>query len=259
MHLHVLAGGYDLLASERIQGVDLAEELGEDLRPATAFWLTSRSGRHYHEFLLEDAEDRRVKVFARSLLDNFGARLEPLIVLPELLRDPAEVADAPADRRAAIEVVREIHRHTAPATLTLRALALPEGVDDGDGWASSAALLAPALTARLEELRDRIAAEAPPGVGPVETRVTEVAASAEIFDVLFRNALAQQIAARAAPKLAKAGLVPRTTAFAAATAKTLAGWTRAGMVPLAPIGAVGLDQMSEQLITTLLSRAAIDG
>ena len=98
MQLHVLAGCHALLRPAFLDGTQSAGLIGERVRAATAFWLSSRCGRYYHDFLRDSPQDLRVKVFATSLMENFGSRFEPLVVLPEFLE---ETANGPAAGPAA--------------------------------------------------------------------------------------------------------------------------------------------------------------
>jgi hypothetical protein len=245
MRLHVLAGARDLLCPDRLPLAELAALLGPRLRPATAFWLDPEPADH--DFLLEDAGDRRVEVFARSLAENFGARFEPLVVLPELLGEAGTPAAA---------VLAELWRHRPAEAMTLHALALPAGIDGGDGWAGAGALLAPRLEADLAALRAGLGG-ADPAVG---VAVTEVAPEHPGFAALLRNAVAAQVAARAGGRLAEAGLAAREGRLRTALAGLLADWHRAGLEPARPVGARELDRIAARLTEALLLRGvAADG
>ena len=251
MRLHVLAGCRDLLRPETLPKEELAALFGPRLRIATAFWLSPRCGPYYHDFLLEPVEDRRVEVFARALRDNFGDRFEPLITLPDLLGGAS--AAAPEAPQAARAMLLELWRHQPAEAMVLHAVALPDGLDGGDGWVRESGLLAPATRDRLERLR---AAFAEGGVPAVASAVTEVGPDQPGFAVLLRNAVAQQVALRIGPRLVEEGLHAEPAMLQAPAARVLAGWHRTGITPARPIDRQSLDRLSGRILQTLFARRA---
>jgi hypothetical protein len=254
MPLHVLAGPRDLLCPEPLPLDMLAALIGPRVRPATAFWLLPEHG--YHDFLLEDAGDRRVEVFAHALAENFGTRFEPLVVLPGLLSADID-AEAVHDALRARAVLGALWHHRPAAQMVLHAFALPEDVDDGDGWAAAQAVLAPRLEARLATLRDGFSDAA--GLESVSVSVTEPEPGSPAFAGLLRNAVAALVATRAGARLADAGLAPYDRRLRPALARLLADWHRAGLEPARPLGTAALDRIAERLTETLLVRGVADG
>jgi hypothetical protein len=269
VRLHVLAGSRDLLRPESLPGISCADLLGPGIRVATAFWLSRRCGNYYHDFLVEDLADRRVEAFALSLRDNFGRRFEPLVILPELLMEPAmPIPVRPAPLRAgevarlgSLDVMREVWRHDPADGLVLHALALPAAVDADGSWARAAELLAPEVDGRLDGLRAAFAAA---GIDPdlIETRVTEAPLSSPDFDVLLRNAVAGRIARRAREQLAPDGLGTDPDLLEVAMVRVLRNWSRSGILPArAPLHALGagdLDRLAGRVTERLLASDLAD-
>lgn len=281
MRIHVLAGASGLLLPDPLPARDLPALIGPSLDPplriATAFWLSPRCGRFTHDFLLasEAREDGRLAVFARSLADNFGRRFEPLIVLPELMDEAARPGvssgassgassasgsgSGPAARRsqAAIAAIGAIWRALEGADLALHALALPGGIDAGDGWAARDGLVASRLSGRLDGIRAHLAAT---GCDParIEIAVTEIRPGGTGFAALLRNGIANQVLVRAAPRLAGLGLDTEAPALPRAVARVLADWQAAGIVPALPLGAAGLEALADRVLERLLAGAPAD-
>jgi hypothetical protein len=258
VRLHALVGCGALLRPLLPPPGALAELIGgAALRAPEVSWLSRDADLVGHDFLIEPISDRRLDVFAAALSDNFGARFEPLVLLPDALGNP----DEPATVAAAVKALGGLW-HRLPAALTLHALALPPSVDGGDGWIAEAGLDVAAARARLEALRATLT----PGTEGVEATgalTTAVLAPApdgparKVFDMLLRNALAHALAARAAAPLADAGLEPRHIARAAA--RRLGVWAENGLVPRLPLDAARLDRMTSRLIEVLIAAGGRHG
>lgn len=254
MRLHVLAGCGALLrpllpppaALAALVGPPEGALVGPPLQAPAAAWLARGAGAADHDFLLEPAEDARVAVFAAALRDNFGARVEPLTLLPDALGTPGAPAAAPA----AIAALHALWRLRPAARLVLHAIVLPEAVDGGAGWVAAAGLDAATARRRLEALRDSLAAEGG-DVGAIEVATVAPAPGSGIFGTALRNALAHEAAARAGASLAPAGLAA-APGLAAAAARRLAAWDAQGVVPGLPLDAGALDRLASRLVASLV-------
>jgi hypothetical protein len=259
MRLHVLAGCRALLIPNALRATQVLDLLGEpNLEIATAFWLSPRCGRFYHDFLLEAENDDRISVFAQSLRENFGSRFEPLVVLPDLIAETTGAIPPEHGSRGTLDVLLELCK-APPAVIVLHALVLPEGLDTDGSWAGPDELLAPQACGRLDGLRATLAAF---GLNPdrIEIRVTTVPCTAPAFMQLFRNALSRQIATRVRVGLAKEGLGADVTRLEATIAQMLLGWGEAGIVPADALGADTLIALSERVSANLFAntRAVVD-
>ncbi len=248
MPLHVLAGSGALLRPAPVPAEDLAVLVGPRARPVAAFWFSRRCGPGVHDFLLEPVRDARIKVFAQSLRENFGARAEPLLMLPDLL--DTQLLAAPT--RAPRAVLREIWSHKPARELVLHGIALPEGIDDGDGWAAEAGLLLGRVRDRLDALRAELADAG--NDAPIATRVIELRPEDPCFVGALRNAIAHQVAFQAGPHLATGGLAAKPENLRAAVARLLATWEAQGLHPARPLGTEALARISAQILQTLLVR-----
>lgn len=274
MRLHVLAGSLNLLRPDLVPAERSAEIIGPGIRVATAFWLSQRCGKFYHDFLLEDGTeepgDRRLETFALSLRDNFGQRCAPLMVMPDLLGEaaisPAAESPAPADDiddsardhscHRALGTLLAIWQMASAERLVLHALALPGQVDADGSWAGE--MLKPRMHARLDALRAALGAR---GIdnGLVETRVTEIRPEMPEFDRILRNALANRIVPKVRDRLAGAGLGSEFTHLRSAIVGILQGWEHSGILPFRdPVPALGqaaLDRLSERIGEQLFANA----
>lgn len=251
--LHLLAGCRNLLAPAPLPSEEIVRLLGKKrVQGATAFWLSARCGPFYHDFLLEAEGDTRVAVFARSLTEDFGSRVEPLVVLPTLIAEATGALPPAHGMRGAPGVLLEILRSQPSLDLVLHAFALPASVDADGSWAGSAELLAPQARGRLDGLRASLAAEGQ-DPGRIRIRVTEASRKAPGFEALLRNALSCEIAKRLAPDLATAGLGVDFPQLETAIARILANWSAAGQPPAPSLGASELDRLSERVSMALPS------
>lgn len=253
MRIHILAGCPALLGPEKLPAALLAELIGPQLRPATAFWLAPQLGEFYHDFLLDPVEDGRIEVFAMALRDNFGMRFEPLLVLAELMAAP-EDADGPQPR----DVLHALALHHPAAGLVLHALCLPGELDGGDGWVAAAEMNAACLQVRLDALRADLGAAKP---DVIAAEVHEIRPEHPAFAALFRNAAAHQITARAEARLKAAGLAAEPPRFGQSASRALCAWSGAGIGLPRPLGTQDLDRLAERVIALLLAQppAALPG
>lgn len=199
LHIHLLTG-------EALKGLapvladSFAAELGAAVAPARAFWLSSRAGRYNHGFLRQPAQDRRVALFAETLLRDFGRQRSPLLIAPGLDpedhdfpategdHEPAAEPSGPADQTQALRnwtlILAEIQAVIAAgggeARFLLRSLALPPVLSFEE---AQARLLA--LQNRLTEAG--IAAALP------ERAVVEPAPDSPIAAAIRRNRRAQTL------------------------------------------------------------------
>jgi hypothetical protein len=258
MRLHFLAGCRALLIPDPLRGIQIPILLDEPkIQIATAFWLSPRCGRFYHDFLLEAEDDNRIAVFAQSLKENFGSRFEPLVVLPDLIAEATNAIPPELGSRGTLDLLLELCKEPPAGGIVLHALALPKGVDADGSWAGPDELLAPQARGRLDGLRATLAAS---GLPPdkIETRVTVVPRMAPVFAQLFRNALSRQIARRLRPRFAGEGLEANGSRLEAAVAQILAGWNDAGIMPAAALGSEALDALSKRVSGRLFAHARAD-
>lgn len=257
LRLHFLAGCRALLVPNALRATQTASLLGEPhIQIATAFWLSSRCGRFYHDFLLEAEDDERVGVFSQSLRENFGSRFEPLIVLPDLIEETTGAILPEHGSRGTLDVLLELCKGS-PIDIVLHALALPRGVDADGSWAGPNELLAFQVRGRLDGLRATLAASGL-DLDRIDIRVTEVCRTDPAFLQVFQNALARQIAGRIRSQLAGEGFGVIAAPLEAAIAQMLAGWGRAGIVPADAIGAATLDALSDRVLANLFVYARAD-
>lgn len=257
MRLHILAGCRDLLRPCLLPGEQVAGLIGPAIRPATAFWLSSRCGRFYHDFLLDEAGDRRIEIFAASLRDSFGTRFEPLLVLPELFAAATgatsrENGTETGTRRRALDMLLELWSHHPAEEIRLHALVLPEGIDADGSWAAAGELLAPRALSRLDGLRISLAAS---GLDPdrMKTRAIEVRRDQPEFEILLRNAIACQLTPRVQARLAEEGLAAADLAdLQLAVLRVLEGWRRSGIAFAPALGTGDLDRLAGHVMKRLI-------
>ena len=255
MALHVMAGHQSLLRPVLPEGAALAAMIASNVHSARAAWLDRGLGADEHDFLLADADDARVAVFARSLRDSFGERNEPLVTLADLLDAPE---NSPPGRRSPADVLEEIWSHRPAAAMVLHAVTLPEAIDGGAGWAAAAGFAPARVRARLDALRTRIGGDGA-AAGRIDTRLHVVAPGAPGFTGFLNNAIAAPVAARAALRLAECGLAAEPPRLAAAVAQALARWSLAGIAPAHPVDAARLDQLAARAVPALLeAREPVD-
>jgi hypothetical protein len=257
MRLHVLAGCRALLIPSALRATQVPDLLDEPtIQVATAFWLSPRCGRFYHDFLLEAEHDARISVFAQSLRENFGSRFEPLVVLPDLIVETTGAIPPERGSRGTLGVLLELCK-AQPGGIVLHALVLPDGVDADGSWAGPNELLASQARGRLDGLRATLAAS---GLDPdsIEIRVTTVARTAPAFMQLFRNALSCQIAMRLRSGLAKEGLGADVPRLEVAIAQLLSGWGEAGIMPADALGADSLASLTDRVSANLFARARVN-
>jgi hypothetical protein len=222
MRLNVLAGCRELLRPGPIEAARLAALAGPEVRGVAAPWLAPRCGRFTHDFLL-DEPDGRIEVFARALADNFGARLAPLVVLPELL-DEAEAGRGPS-----LSALAAIWAGAPLDGLTLHAIALADETRPAAGWTGTGVRAAQAGAA-LAALASAAGRHGVPEAR-IETRVIPAGPETPEFELVFRNLLANRLAARLCEALAPTGLLMDPRVGAQAVQARLEAWARGGLLP----------------------------
>ncbi|MDH2326889.1 hypothetical protein QCN27_08410 [Cereibacter sp. SYSU M97828] len=89
LKVHVAVGARPLLGPDAVPGDALAALLGPDIAPVPSTWAAAIPGRQTHDFLL-GPEGPAVAIMGRSLVRDFGARDEPLLIFSHLLQDHGE-------------------------------------------------------------------------------------------------------------------------------------------------------------------------
>lgn len=257
MRLHLLAGAHSVLTPAALYSEQILALLNnEKIQAATAFWISARCGRFYHDFLFEAEDDQRVAIFAQSLRDNFGHRFEPLIILPDLISETTAALPLRDESRGAFEVVLDICRHQSEPHLVLHALVLPESVDADGSWAGSSEIIAPQVRGRLDGLRAALLA-AGQDQSSIEVCITEAKRGTEGFAKLFRNAVACQIAKKLEPRLTDGGLEVHMPRLEIAIEQRLALWDTDGILPARSLGAVDLERLADRILGPLLARDSV--
>lgn len=224
-----------------------ASLIGSQVRLATAFWLSRKCGKRYHNFLQDEPGDRRTKVMALALGEEFGNRFEPLLVLPDLLDEIESKRSTPSLRsvtkRTQLTVLTEIRTYANVEQVRIYGLALPSGLDPNDSWASPDGLVTDKVRDRLGRLCNNMLAQT--AADDVDTEVIEVTPESPVFETLYHNAICNQIALRLSSRLHKQGWNSNVQTLAAEIFDTLSSWQRKGIAPSLQIHGQQLDAMTE--------------
>lgn len=86
LKVHVAVGARPLLGPDAVPGDALGALIGANIAPVPATWAVPIPGRQTHDFLLEP-EGPAIAIMGRSLVRDFGARDEPLLIFSHLLQD----------------------------------------------------------------------------------------------------------------------------------------------------------------------------
>jgi hypothetical protein len=253
MRLHVLAGSSDLLRPAVLEQEQVARLFGPEVRLATARWLELGPDVVYHDFLRDEARDRRIETFARALRQDFGTRSAPLIVLPDLLSEAAAPEAASEGRLSGPAVLERIWAHDGSDTILLSAIALPVA-GPGGIWEGTGILLAPGAAASLDALRTACLARGIPACA-VETQVIELGPERGTSAAPWRNALAGRLATHLESRLAAAALTLDPGPGRAALVSLLEVWSRAGIEPAFDPRREDFARLAEHVLAGLLSGA----
>lgn len=247
MRLHVLAGCRELLLPELLAPELAASLIGPQVRLATAFWISPKCGNGYHYFLQDEQGDRRTKVMALALRDEFGKRFEPLLVLPDLLDEiesrPRTSASKSATVRSQLTVLTEICTYGSLGQLRLYGLALPAETDPKDSWAIPDGLVTNKVRDRLGRLRNIMVEQS--GDDDVDTEVIEITPDHPFFGTLYRNAICNQIALQLMSRLREQGWTANAETLAATILSALSDWNDKGVAPSLPMHGDQLDAITE--------------
>lgn len=254
MRLHVLTGCRELLQPEVLHPEIAAGMVGDRIRVATAFWIAPAFGDSYHDFLQDGGEDSRTGVLAQALKDDFGARFEPLLILPELLDHaspgPRREAPGPAtERRSQLEVLSEILACGHVRELYLYGVALPVQADPDACWAIPTGIVPGKVRERIEGLRTASAAFGP---CTVQSRVIEATPDLPAFVTLYNNSLCNQIVRRLRPRLLEQGWACDTEILGRAISRILADRNAEGIFLDLPLRAGHLDAVTELVYKKVL-------
>lgn len=251
MRLHVLVGAQRLLYPNLV-GAEITQEIiGGRSRVASAFWLSPRCGKYYHDFLLDEPEDQRVAVFSASLVQDFGKRCEPLLILPDLV-NAAQPSFLPTkDRRHPLEVLAAISAYLTPSELILHAAGLPSRLDRERVWTEGLDICIPDVAQALEALRmacERLGVEA----DRVSARALEVAPGQPGFEPLYRNAVAHALADRLQAKAEAEGFTVDIERALVATRETFDAWGRTGLFLSRMLDSAQLESLTQKAFAVLL-------
>lgn len=86
LKVHVVVGERPLLGADVIPGDALATLIGPDISPVPMGWAAPMPGCSMHDALLA-SDEPAVAIMGRSLVRDFGARDEPLLIFSHLLQD----------------------------------------------------------------------------------------------------------------------------------------------------------------------------
>ncbi len=224
-----------------------ASLIGPQVRLATAFWISPKCGKGYHYFLQDEPGDRRTKVMALALRDEFGNRFEPLLVLPDLLDEIESERCASSLKstnvRSQLTVLSEIWTHGSLRQVRLYGLALPAETDPKDSWAIPNGLVTNKVRDRLGRLRNIMAEQS--GADDVDTEVIEITPERPVFEKLYRNAICNQIALRLMSRLREQGWTANVETLAGTILSALSDWSDKGVDPPLPIHGDQLDAITE--------------
>ena len=262
MQLHVLAGCHDLM---RPDGCSTRRVGRPDRRP----------GPRRHRVLALVAlravlsrlparppEDRRVKVFATSLCENFGSRFEPLVVAARVPRGGPRTAPSARARRNGPALGARHRRRDPPASAGRRdprACARPAGRGRSRRLLDRAgARTSPTRSRRLDALRAACRARGFPEGSP-SCAVIEVVPGLPQAALLIRNAMAPPIAERIVARLAREeGLVPDRVRGGERRARgPRQNGARRGLAPALSADARQLDRLADKVLRTLLARCPV--
>jgi hypothetical protein len=220
MNIVIVVGPRAFLEPEHIRSDDLAPLVGENVLSAMATWISSRCGVYTHRFLLDADVRPRPLLFAESIHDNFGGRIHPLLILPDLLEDPAIDTQA----AASIDAIAMMADKLSGWSWSLVAF----GAADGGGGVN-ADLECAAVGAQLMALADRLAAR---GATIGTARVVPILPNLPGTYPLVRNALAGPVLAHIEDALSRHGFAASHAVLAKAIAKRLSGLAKAGSPPV---------------------------
>lgn len=251
MRLHVLVGAQRLLYPNLLGAEVTQEIIGGRSHVASAFWLSPRCGKYYHDFLLDEPEDQRVAVFSASLTHDFGKRCEPLLILPELVSAAQPSFLSMPDRRHPLEVLAAICAHLVPSELILHAAGLPPRLDRERVWTEGLDVCVPDVAQRLEALR--IACEHV-GVksGRMSAKAFEVAPGQPGFEPLYRNAVAHALAGRLHVKAEAEGFTVDIERTLVATRDAFDAWGRNGLFLSRALDSARLESLTQKVFAVLL-------
>lgn len=251
----MLTGCRELLQPEFLPHEVTGDVIGPTVQVAKAYWISPGLGNKYHCFLQDEPGDRRTQAMALSLMEEFGTRIEPLLVLPELLDevDADEVRKPPAteaQRRSQRTVLSEILAFGNFRQLRLYGLALPTKADPEECWAVPAGIVPGTVRDRIEKLRTLCAIDMKPE--SIQAQVIEATPELPIFSTLYNNSLCNNLVLRLVPRLSEQGWTCEPETFACALFKILSNWNRKGIYPTLPLHAHHLDAITEFVYKRLL-------
>jgi hypothetical protein len=255
MKLHVLTGCRELLRPLILDPQATGGLIGPSVQAAGASWLQPGYGDEYHDFLQDEPGDRRTMVMAHALKENFGERIEPLLVLTNLLDDIA--AEEPEDsrnssdvRRSQLTVLQEILDCGLVDELELHAIALPSKADPDGEWAIAAGIVPGVARERIERLKASLAETG--AAGSIRAHVIEATPDITTFGILYNNALAHRFARRLDQRLQDHGWDRDQDRLAEALAEVLAEWNGRGIYMGLPLPADNIESTAERLFDRIL-------
>lgn len=256
MRLNVIGGSRELLLPYHLKPELLESILGDEVRVARARWISHKCGERYHNFLQDEPRDTRTRVMGQAIRDEFGARYEPLVILPELLDElapygkAAPVADADVSRTQQ-SVLREIMESGDVREIRIVALALPANVDPEGAWAVRDGITSTAMKERLEKLR---ASDIASLTEKLQLEVLRIEPEDPDFSTVYNNALSQYAVKRLSPQLRESGWIGQEEKMAAAIGQRLLKWNESGLFLQVPLHHDHLDTITNALLNSLLSQ-----
>ncbi len=85
MDVEIVVGPKESFYPYLIESAAFAELFEGRYKPIPAAWISSRCGRYYHDFLLDDDSARRVALFGEFVVDSVGRDRGALLLFPSLL------------------------------------------------------------------------------------------------------------------------------------------------------------------------------
>jgi hypothetical protein len=233
-----------------------AEQLiGPEVRVAQANWIAPECGDEYHEFLQEAPDDSRTAVMAEALREDFGARHQPLLVLPDLLEEVSrgerpESTETETEHRSQLTVLTEILAAGYVEDVQLHGLALPSKADPDGSWAVPAGTVPGTVRERIESLR--LAVSEHIDANSIATHVTEVIPEMPVFNTLYNNALCNEFARRLEPRLIASGWSTDKAVLVSAISKILSNLNGRGVYLGLSLSSERLEEMADFIYKRLL-------
>jgi hypothetical protein len=247
MRIHVIVGCREFLRPNLLNLESAEGLIPQEVRVARACWLSQGSGDQYHDFLQDEPGDTRTAVMAQALLEGFGSRFEPLLVLPELLDENAVPADQ--DRRSQRTVLAELLDSGHFDRLVLYGLALSSRLDPDRCWAAPAAIDTPSVAKNIDHMRAEFAERMAPD--SVATQIIELECELPCYTELANNALCNRFAHALELQMLDDGWSSDSVVLKQAILRILDDWNSRGMYVRLPLKQEDFDRFTDLLYRQL--------